>query len=327
MPRLTLILAGALGFQLLLAVGLSLSGPDNRAFQAKEPLIAFNPAAIDKIDIDESGGSSVTLARKDGRWQIPPMAGFPADQDKVREFLASLAGLKKGWVAATTADAAKRFKLTDGQHERRIVLRSGNNQVGEILLGTSPSFKQVHARDGRDANIYNVQFSTYQVPARSEAWMDRALLNIPDDKVATISLGDITVERKDGKYELAALRDEEKTKASEVSKLANAVVRPVFDVVQAKGADARAKVKDPDILVTVKRTDGSSVSYSYKKEPEGGAYLFSRSDQDFLFRVSETSIEPLIKARRETLIEAKKTEGTEPQTAIKPQENPAGSGG
>jgi hypothetical protein len=327
MQRLTLILAGALGFQLLLALGLSLGGSDYKAFQAKEPLLAFDPAAIDKIDIDESGSKPVTLAKKDGKWYLPEMAGFPAEEGKVRSFLSALADLKKGWATATTSDAAKRFKLTDDQHERRIVLGSAGKRVGEVLLGTSPSFKQVHARTGRDANIYNVQFSTYQAAARTENWMDSDFLNIPDDQVASVTLGDVTVERKDGKYGLTGVREDEKPKETEVSKLASAVVHPVFDLVQGRGAESLGKVKDPDIQATIKRTDGSSVIYRYKKESSGGAYLFSRSDQDFLFRVAETSIEPLTKAKRETLIAAKKTEGADPQAATKPHETQAGSGG
>jgi hypothetical protein len=327
MQRLTFILAGTLGFQLILALGLSLGGSDYRAFEAKEPLMAFDPASISKIQIDQSGANSVTLVNSGGKWDLPEMADFPADQGKVREFLGALAGLKKGWVTATTSDTAKRFKVSDEEHERRIVLESAGKQVSEVLLGTSPSFKQVHARSGRDSNIYNVQFATYQADPRPEGWMDRNLLSLRDDLIASITVGDVTLERKDGRYVLAGLAEAEKPKENEVLKLASAVVHPTFDAVQGKGADALAKVNDPEIQVTVKRTDGSAITYKYKKEPAGGAYLFSRSDQDFLFRVAETSIEPLAKAKHETLVEAKKTEGTEAQSATKPQEAPTGSGG
>ena len=83
MQRLTFILAGTLGFQLLLALGLSLGGSEYRAFEAKETLMAFDPASINKSQIDQSGANSVTLVNNGGKWDLPEMADFPADQGKI----------------------------------------------------------------------------------------------------------------------------------------------------------------------------------------------------------------------------------------------------
>ena len=114
MQRLSLILAGVLGAQLVLALALSLSGSDHASFKAKEPLLAFDANAVDRIDIDESGAGSVTLTRRDGVWVVPSMADFPADGLRVAAFLSRLADLKKGWAAATSAEASRALQSGGG---------------------------------------------------------------------------------------------------------------------------------------------------------------------------------------------------------------------
>jgi hypothetical protein len=328
MQRLSFILAGVLAAQLVLALALSLSGSDHASFKAKEPLLAFDANAVDRIDIDESGAGSVTLTKRDGAWAVPSMADFPADGLRVTAFLSRLADLKKGWAAAASAEAAQRFKVSDETHERRIILRKGEKTIAELLLGTSPSFHQVHARSAGEPNIYSIQFANYDVGTRGEDWMNRDVLGVPDDKIAGISIGELRLDRKDGRYVVAGLADGETQKDSEVWRLGGAVTHPAYDSAQGKGAGALAKVNSPDIEVSIRNTDGSTVLLKYKKEAAGGAYLFASSASDYLYRVAETAIQPLLKAKRETLVEAKKHESDGAQATGKQKDTPeAGSSG
>jgi hypothetical protein len=324
MERLSFKLAAVLGFQLVLAAILWLSSSDHSAFRAKEPLLSFDASKVDRIEIAETGAGSVALAKENGSWAIPSSAGFPADSAKVNGLLAKIAGLKKGWPVASTADAAKRMHVTDDAFERKIVLMSGGKTVGELLLGTSPAFKQIHARSADASNIYSVAFAAYDAAARGEDWMDRSLLTIPQDQIASISVGDVTLERKDGKFALAGLAEGEKPNETAIYRLVGALTYPAFDAVVGKGPEALAKVDEPNIEVTVKRTAGAPIVLKYKKEAAGGAYLFASSANGFLFRASEAAIEPVAKVKRDTLVEAPKkaeTGGAQPATqAAKPEE-------
>jgi hypothetical protein len=311
MNRLSFKLAAVLGLQLALALILWAGGPDYNAFKAKEPLLAFDPAKVDRIEIAEGSANSVALVKEGGKWVIPASAGFPADAAKVSGLLTKLAGLKKGWPVATSAEAAKRFKVSDDAFERRVVLKSGGGTLGELLLGTSPNFKSVSARAGGDAHVYSVAFAAYEAGARGDEWQDRSLLNIAQDQIASIAIGDVLLERKDGKYVLPGLAAGQKQDETATYRLAGALSYPVFEAVVGKGAEARAKVSAPDIEVTVKRTSGEPIVLKYKKEAGGGAYLFTSSANDFLFRASEAAMEPIAKAKRETLIEAPKKAGAE----------------
>jgi hypothetical protein len=313
MERLSVKMTAVLGFQLVLAAILWTSGSDYTAYKAKEPLLAFDAAKVDQIDIAEGGANTLLLTKQDGSWTVPSLAGFPADGTKVSGLLTKIAGLKKGWPVASTSEAAKRFKVTDDAHERLIALKSGGKEIGKIFIGTSPAFKQVHARAGNGSNIYSVPFATYDAGVRGEDWMDRGLLNIPQDQIASISIGEVTLERKDGKFALAGLTEKEKPNETAIYRLVGALSFPAFDAVAGKGPEALAKVNPPDIEVTVKRTSGAPVILKYKKEEAGGAYLFASSANGFLFRASEAAIEPVVKAKREALIEAPKkaeSEGT-----------------
>lgn len=320
MPRLTQKLAIALIAQLALALILVLTRSGNASFKPTEPLITFDPAKIDAIAIDETGANSVALVKRDGAWIIPAMADFPADGTKISTLLSRLSSLKKGWPVATTSEAATRFKVSEDSHERRIILKSGNRQVAEVLLGTAPTFRQVHARDAESSGIYSVAFANYDAGTRSEDWMNRDFLALPEDKVVSITIGDVTLERKDGKFVLPNLAEGEKPKEADISKLAAAITHPAFDVVQGKGPDMLAKLNEPDIQISITRGDGKVVTFKYKKEAEGGAYLFASSAHDFLFRVAEGSIEPIVKAKKEALIEAKPSEAPKPPEAQKPDQ-------
>ncbi len=306
MERLSVKLAWVLGIQLVLALFLWSRGSDYASFKAKDPLLTFDAAKIDRIEIGEGGGTSVALVREDGKWAIPSFAGFPAEGAKVSALLTRLASLKKGWPVATTSDAAKRFKLQSDSYERRIVLKSGGKTVGEILLGTAPSFKQVHVRAEGDRNIYAVAFAAHEAGTRGEDWMDRSLLNIPLDKIASISIGDVTLERKDGKFILAGLKPEEKQSEAAIYRLTSALAYPAFDAVTGKGPEAQAQVNPPTVEVTVKLTGANPVVLRYKKEAAGGAYAFTSSANTFVFRASEPAADAIVNAKREKLVEAPK---------------------
>jgi hypothetical protein len=314
MKRGTLILAGLLAAQVGLAAILAFTRSDYAAYDAKDPLIAFDKGKVDQIAIDQSSGSSVTLAKQDGKWVIPSFAGFPADAQKVTALVDKLQDLKKGFPVATTGEAANRFKVSDSIHERRIVLSSGGKEIGKLYVGTSPSFKLANVRSGGDA-IYSVALSAYEAGVRGEDWMDREVLAIPADQVSSIAYPDATLERaKDNKFALAGLKEGEKPLDGKVQDAARAILRPSFDLITGKGADELAKLNPPDIQVEVKKADGTSRVYKYKKEVAGGAYLFSASDRDYVFRVAEASVAAIADAKREKLID---------KPAEKPAEKPA----
>jgi hypothetical protein len=325
MKRFTLVLTALLGVQIVLASVLLLSGPSDEAFRADEPLLAFETEKVDQIAIDETGGSSVTLKKVDGKWVIPGMADFPADQQRVASLLDKLAELKKGWPVATSSEAAERFKVTEANHVRQVALKGGEDGLGTLLIGASPTYRQANIRSADGNEIYSATIAAHEAGARGEDWMDRNLLNAAQDKIASIAVGDVTLERKDGKFMLAGLGPEETVKDAEIPPIVSAIASPSFDAVEGKGEEALARLDPADIEVTVKRTEGEQIIYKYKKEAGGGAYLFASSAQPYVFRVSEATIKPIAEASRARLIEAKPEPKPEEQPAAETPQLPDGT--
>lgn len=314
MTRFSIILLGVLGAQLALAAALTFSGGNYSAYQSGQPLLAFDKQAVDSIEISESGGNSVTLARKDGKWIIPAMADFPAGQKLTSDFLDKLAGLEKGWPVATTSDAAERFKLTEDNHERRVVLKAGDKEVARLMIGSAPAYRKAHVRIADESEIYNVKLATYDAGTRGEEWMNHDYLDIDTGKITSIGLGDLKIEKKDGALIVADLKDGDTVKKAELSGFIHAVANPSFDAVQGKGKDALAKVQPADITVKVDLEGGKPVTYSFKKESGGKAYLFASSAHPYVFRVAADRIKTIVEASRDKLVEVK--------VAAKPEEKP-----
>jgi hypothetical protein len=328
MKRSTLILTGLLAAQLALALLLTLSGPDQSAFKAEEPLLAFDKAKVDQIAVDETGGNSVVLRKENGKWLIPALASFPANENLVDSLLTKLSGLKKGWPVATTSEAAERFKLAEKNHERRIVLKSGDKTLAELFLGSAQTYRQAHVRAANDSAIYSAALAAYDAATRGEEWMNRDYLVTPRDKIAGLSVGDIVIEKKDGNFTLAGLTPDDKVKESDLQRLVGVAINPSFDAIEGRGKEALAKLEPADIVLTVKLTEGEPVTYKLKKQGEAKSYLLASSTHDFVFRVAEATIQPVVNAKREKLIEPKKTE----EKSDTPPQNPAdkpieGSGG
>jgi hypothetical protein len=298
-----MILLSVLGAQLALAAALTFSGADYSAYQSDQPLLAFDAEAVDAIEIGESGGNSVEIVRRDGKWLIPAMADFPASETLAAEFLGKLAALEKGWPVATTSEAAARFKLTEESHERRVVLKAGGQEVGELMIGTSPAFRKAHVRLADQSEIYNVELAAHDAGTRGEEWMDRDYLDIDTSKMTSIEMGDVKIEKEDGALTVGGLKEGDTIKNAELSGFIHAVANPSFDVVQGRGEDALAKVQPADFTVKVGIEGGEPETYSFKKE--GGAYLFASSAHPFVFRVGEARIKMLAEASRDKLVEAK----------------------
>ncbi|NJM35984.1 MAG: DUF4340 domain-containing protein [Rhodomicrobium sp.] len=308
MKRSTLILTSVLAAQIVLALLLTMSGSDQAAFKAGKPLLAFDKAKVNRIAVDEAGGSSVTLEKENGKWIIPAMAGFPANQNLVDSLLTKMSELKKGWPVATTSAAAERFKVAEKTHDRRVVLKSGDKTVAELFIGSAPTYRQSHVRSANDDAIYNVAMAAYDAASRNEEWMNRDYLVTPRDKISGLSIGDVVIEKKDGKFTLTGLAPDDKVKESDVQRLVGVAINPSFDAVEGKGKEALAKVEPADIALTVKLTEGEPIVYKFKKEGEGKSYLLASSAHDYVFRVAASTIQPVEDVRREKLIEPKKTE-------------------
>lgn len=153
--------------------------------------VRFDPATVDGLTV-VAGEESVRLTRDGQAWRLND--AYPADNAKIGEVLDKLAGLSAPWPVATSADTAVRFEVADDNFQRRLTLSSDEDVLADILLGTSPGYRRVHARKSGTDEVYSVNLSNHELPADAGQWLDKGLL---------ASTGDVTKLIREGEWALA----------------------------------------------------------------------------------------------------------------------------
>jgi hypothetical protein len=170
------LLGGLLAAQVVIIAGLLLAGGVGSDAGAPH-LLSFEPANVTKLKV--SGEEDAVQLVRDGEdWRLADgvLDGLPADGGKVSELLADLSDLDAPWPVATSDDSAERFEVTEGNHQRRLVIEDADGPVADLLLGTSPGYRRVHARVSGASAVYSIDFSNYEAPTDADQWLDKALL-------------------------------------------------------------------------------------------------------------------------------------------------------
>lgn len=166
-----IVLAGVLAIQVLIVAAIwliSLQGP-----ATPEPFLQFDQKAADRLVVGTSD-ESIELRREGDQWQMPD--GNPADKRKIDRVLEKLADISGDWPVATSESTAMRFEVTDDAYQKHISVYSGSETIADVYLGTSPSFRKVHARSVNGGPIYAIEFSNHEAGTTFNSWLDKSLL-------------------------------------------------------------------------------------------------------------------------------------------------------
>ena len=185
----TTTLAFALAIQL--AIVAALLAVRSGDVETPAPFLNFDAGAVDSLFVG-SAESEIALAKSDDAWQLPN--GAPADSSKVDEVIGKLADAAPGWPVATSASSAERFEVVEADHQRHLVLKSGDDIVADVYLGTSPGYRKTHARRSDDDDVYAIGFSNFEAGVKAFDWLDKSLLR---------AAGTVQSLRREGGFALA----------------------------------------------------------------------------------------------------------------------------
>ena len=188
MTRLTKLLAVLFVLQIGLVVGLKQTQTELSAPPSQMVLISIGDVEIDQLTIEGADGEQISLRKTGGSWLIPIDGDFPADQEKVENFLERLLELQRGLPIGTTPAALQRFMVEENNFERRITLHSDEILIADIFLGTSPRARMAHARNSKDTSVFEIKLATYEVPVKSEEWQDERVVQVPYPDIDAIVL-------------------------------------------------------------------------------------------------------------------------------------------
>ena len=147
-------------------------------FARPPPMAAFDRQQIDTIFVGDEFDNETVLTRVGDRWSLPEMEHLPADTEMVDKLLDTLVGDDGSWPVAQTAAARQRFRVATYHYRRRIALLGEGDILATILLGTSPGFRKIYARNEKQNGIYSIVLSTQDVPGLDGGWLDRTLVQI-----------------------------------------------------------------------------------------------------------------------------------------------------
>ena len=138
-----------------------------------EAFLEFDVATVDRFVI-ASTDETIELTKDGEQWVLPD--GNPVDESKVDSVIGKLADSGADWPVATSQSAAKRFEVTQESFQKQISIYSGQDLLADLYLGTSPSFRRVHARQANKNDIYSIEFSNFEAGTSPSAWLDKRLL-------------------------------------------------------------------------------------------------------------------------------------------------------
>ena len=184
--------------------------------------------------------------------------------------------------------------MTADKFQREIQLLAADQVIADLYLGTSPGFKKVHARRADSDDVYAIAFANYEATARSDDWLDKALLAPKGDVVALARPGRWKLQRSGDDWTLDGLGQGETLKQEVVTDLVNKVANlRVMGV-----AEAPADGTEPVLMLTASTANGEFDYRFYQPQPNGD-FVVTRNGQDGAFKFAAYVGEPLLKERND----------------------------
>ena len=143
---------------------------------ALEAMAPFERNRVTELYVGDEFDNETVLKKVGDRWLLPELEGLPADAAMVDKLLDAITNSDSNWPIADSVAARQRFRVASYHYRRRIILLAGEQELGTFLLGTSPGFGKIYARNQSQVAIYSIPFNAHDAPGTSGRWLDRKLL-------------------------------------------------------------------------------------------------------------------------------------------------------
>jgi hypothetical protein len=218
-------------------------------------------AAAAKVEIAHNGETTVIEKRADGAWGVASMRGYPVQETKLRGLFAGLTELRLAEKRTNDPAMLSRLGLDDAGADSVRVLDGKGQPVAALIVGhqrTRPKGgDQVYVRLPGDNQAW---LADGGLPADADPakWLNRDVLNIARDRIASVVSGDLTFGMVDGKFALTAPAGHPRLEDYKIGDVARALETVTFEAVKAE-ADLQAVSTGQSEFVT---KDGLAVTVS-----------------------------------------------------------------
>jgi len=284
--------------QLVLAAVTQIGGKTDMSATPEAPFLKIKADKVSSLEIFGPNNNKVVLEKNNGTWILPGTANAPADSQQVTALIDKLAGLKQGFVVAGSKEAANRFKVADDTYERHLLVKEDNTVTGDFFVGTSPAFRQVHARKAGSTDIVVVGLSTYELETSADKWLDKGLLRVADKDLAAIDFPDFSLTRKKEKEKTGAETwqlakpDDTTLDAKVAEELADAITGLTVESVIDQKESGKIALDTPEFSFTVHTVSGTTLKFTFAKIDDN-TFAVKRSDKDLVCKVAKATVEHL----------------------------------
>ena len=217
------------------------------------PGLAPNLATAAKLEITHQGKQTIIEKRPNGDgWGVASIHDYPIQASKLRGLLTALTELRLAEPRTNnpsefsrlgvedpngSAAAGVLLRLTDSTGKPILELIVGHNRVR--AHGNGPD--EVYVRRPGDNQSWLAEGSP-QADADPADWLDRNVIDIPHDRIASVSVGDgaLTFGKVDGKFALTKPADHPPLEAYKVDSVARALEHLTFTEVKVEAPGTEA---------------------------------------------------------------------------------------
>jgi hypothetical protein len=227
------------------------------------PDLAARLHDVAKLEITRQGQQTVIEKRADGGWGIASMHDYPIQEAKLRTLLTALTELRL--LEPRTSDPAEYGRLGVDQAGGDLlqVVDAGGKPIVAVIAGHRRVRAQakvpdeIYVRRPEEAQSWLAE-GGLQVDADASQWLDRDILNIGQDRIAKVVVGDdaLSFARVDGKFALTKPAEHPKLEDYKVDNVSRALETLTLEAVKP---DADAP-KDPAGHAVFTTKDGLEVA-------------------------------------------------------------------
>ena len=316
MTRLQRILIAILAAQVVLTA--IVFWPRANASAVAKPLLGDLKAAdIAALTITDDKGTTIRLVKQGDSWVLPDADNFPADAAKITPALDKLVALKVGQPIAQTAGSHKQLSVAADSFQRKVELSTAAGAGKTFFIGTGSGSQSSHVRlDGQNEVYLANGLAAWEMSAETTSWVDIAYVKSDAATVQGFSLatgnGQWSFSKNAaGAWSLDGLAPSEQAAADKINSLLSQAIALNLTRPLGKTEAATYGLAKPSALVTVK-TKSSDVEKTYTltvgaKDATDSSYVVKLSESPYYVRVAGYSVQDLVDAKRESLLQAPPT--------------------
>lgn len=291
--KLTQILIAVLIGQACLALALNSNIFKSNEDKEPEKIVSANLNSTDTIKIEEKEKDTLELVNIEGQWSVPGMMNFPASKKSIDDLLKKFRELKAGWPVASSKEAAKRFKVTKDDYEKKISFISKGKNLLDVYLGSSASFRSKYLRCSGSDKIYSVEIQSYEFSTKPKEWIDKTAYTYPTDKIQKVATPAFTITSKKDKWVVDGIKPDETTNQATATNAVSTLSGIVFKEVEGDKPDPEYGMDSPEIEYTIqlkgddKDKIGKEIKYTIGKRKVNDGYILKASDKKYYVSIDD----------------------------------------